>query len=123
MAFGEAGDGVGWQLYPVSATIEAYSPFKETTIMHKAQPHKTEFIRARIEPNLKAAAHAVFAELGVTPTQVITMLYKQVQNKHALPFDLSVPNAETARAIKEARNRKGLIACKDAKDMFKKLGR
>jgi DNA-damage-inducible protein J len=84
--------------------------------------HKTEFVRARIEPKLKAEAHAIFDELGVTPTQVITMLYKQIQNKHALPFDLSLPNAETARAIKEARKRKDVVICKDAEDMFKKLG-
>lgn len=84
--------------------------------------HKTEFVRARIEPQLKNEAHAIFKELGVTPTQVITMLYKQVQLKHALPFDLSLPNAETARAIKEARQRKGVVICKDAQDMFKKLG-
>ena len=84
--------------------------------------HKTEFIRARIEPKLKADAHALFEKLGVTPTQVITMLYKQVQIKHALPFDVSLPNAETIRAIKEARKRKGVVICKDANDMFEKLG-
>lgn len=84
--------------------------------------HKTEFVRARIEPRLKANANAIFKELGVTPTQVITMLYKQVQNEHALPFDLSLPNAQTDRAIKEARKHKGIVICKDAEDMFKKLG-
>ena len=89
--------------------------------MEKQQHHKSDFIRARIEPNLKADAHAVFEELGVTPTQVITMLYKQVQKRHALPFDLSLPNDETVRAIREARERKGIVACKDVKDMFKKL--
>jgi DNA-damage-inducible protein J len=83
--------------------------------------HKTEFVRARIEPHLKAEAHAIFEELGVTPTQVITMLYKQVKLKHALPFDVTLPNTETRRAIKEAKSRKGIVVCKDAEDMFKKL--
>ena len=32
------------------------------------------------------------------------------------------PNQETERAIKEARMGKGVVVCKDAKDMFKKLG-
>ena len=84
--------------------------------------YKTDYVRARIEPELKAEAHAICTALGVTPTQVITMLYKQVQRAHALPFDLSIPNAETARAIKEARKRKGVVVCKDTKDMFTKLG-
>lgn len=83
---------------------------------------KTDFVRARIDPKLKIAAQAVFEELGVTPTQVITMLYKQVKNRHALPLDLSLPNAETTRAIKEAKKRKGVVVCKNADNMFDKLG-
>ena len=82
---------------------------------------KEAFIRARIELQLKVDAEAIFSEFGVTPTQVITMLYKQVQRKHELPFDLHIPNKETARAIREARQRKGIVKCKDANDFFDKL--
>lgn len=89
--------------------------------MHKTE-HKTDFVRARIEHQLKMDVDSIFKELGVTTSQVITMLYKQVKHNHALPFDISVPNAATVRAIKEARKKKGVVACKDAKDMFKKLG-
>lgn len=53
---------------------------------------KTSFIRARIEPDLKEEAEAIFKSLGLTTSQVITMLYKQVTHKHALPFELHVPN-------------------------------
>jgi len=56
--------------------------------------HKTDFVRARIEPQLKADVHFIFEKLGVTPTQVITMLYKQVKNKRELPFNLSLHSAE-----------------------------
>lgn len=91
--------------------------------MHKGlSAHKTDFVRARIEPKLKEEVNAFLNKIGITPTQVITMLYKQIQQKHALPFDLSTPNAETTKAIKEARARKGVIVNKNAKDMFKKLG-
>ena len=83
---------------------------------------KTEFIRARIEPHLKAYVHAIFADLGITPTQAINMLYKQVQKRHKLPFELSLPNAETLRAIKETRKGKGVVRCKNAEDLFEKLG-
>lgn len=83
---------------------------------------KTEFIRARIEPHLKTEVHEIFHELGITPTQAITMFYKLIQRKHGLPMDLVTPNHETIKAIKEARQRKGVIAAKDTKDLFKKLG-
>lgn len=83
---------------------------------------KTAYIRARIEPSLKAKAEAVFDELGITPSQVITLLYKQVSRKHEIPVDLYLPNKKTARAIEEARKGKGVVECKDADDLFNKLG-
>lgn len=83
---------------------------------------KTAYIRARIEPELKTEAEAIFSELGMTPTQVITMLYKQVLRKHEIPLDLELPNKKTAKAIEEARTGKGVVACKDAGDLFNKLG-
>lgn len=83
---------------------------------------KSAYIRARIEPDLKMNAEAIFNELGVTPTQVITMLYKQVARKHHLPFDLHLPNDVTARAIQSAREGKEVVTCKNAKDLFDQLG-
>jgi len=32
------------------------------------------------------------------------------------------PNIETVKAIKKAKNRKNLVVCKDANDLFDKLG-
>lgn len=78
-------------------------------------------VQAAIPVRLKNKVNAIFAEYGVTSTQVIIKLYEQVENTHMLPFDFS-PNAETAKAIKEARKREGIVICKDTKDMFDKLG-
>ena len=83
---------------------------------------KSAYVRARIEPDLKIQAEAIFSEFGVTATQVITMLYKQVSRKHEIPLDLSLPNKETAKAIEEARKGEGVVRCKDVDDMFDKLG-
>lgn len=83
---------------------------------------KSEFIRARIEPHLKTEVHEIFHELGITPTQAITMFYKLIQRQHGFPVELVTPNRATIKAIKEARQRKGVVAAKDAKDLFKKLG-
>lgn len=83
---------------------------------------KSAYIRARIEPELKTEAEAIFSEFGMTASQVITMLYKQVSRKHEIPFDLNLPNKKTAKAIDEARKGKGVVACKNADDLFNKLG-
>jgi len=83
---------------------------------------KSAYVRARIEPDLKIGVEAIFSEFGVTPTQVITMLYKQVLRNHEIPIDLSLPNRETAKAIEEARNGEGIVKCKDVDDLFNQLG-
>lgn len=83
---------------------------------------KDDFIRARVAHGLKKHVHAVFDAIGVTPTQAVTMLYKYVERRRTLPADFFVPNEETASAIKEARAGKDVVVCKDAEDMFKKLG-
>ena len=82
---------------------------------------KTEFIRVRIEPDLKQNVHQVFKELGVTPTQVITMLYKIIEKQHSLPFELALPNKETIKTIKDAKAGRNLKSCKDVDDLIKKL--
>lgn len=58
---------------------------------------KTAYIRARIEPDLKIEAEEIFSEFGITASQVITMLYKQVTRKHEIPFDLSIPNKKNSK--------------------------
>ena len=63
---------------------------------------KTETIRARVEPDLKAQAEAVFNTLGLTPTEAITLFYRQVTFHHGLPFPVRIPNAETQAALKDA---------------------
>lgn len=83
---------------------------------------KEAFVRARVEPELKMIAEEILDELGITPTQAITMLYKRIAREHEWPLELKIPTGKTARAIKEARKKKGVVTCKNEKDLFKKLG-
>ncbi|MBT6219259.1 MAG: type II toxin-antitoxin system RelB/DinJ family antitoxin [Rhodospirillaceae bacterium] len=70
---------------------------------------KSEMIRARVEPDLKQDAEAVFSTLGMSPTEAITLFYKQVALQHGLPFEVRVPNAETLEAMRQAKEKDGLI--------------
>lgn len=58
---------------------------------------KSAYIRARIEPELKIEAEAIFKELGVTATQVITMLYRQVLRTGKIPLNLNLAKKEINR--------------------------
>ena len=63
---------------------------------------KSEMIRARVEPDLKQEAETVFAKLGLSTTQAITLFYKQVTLQQGLPFAVKIPNAETREALQDA---------------------
>ena len=83
---------------------------------------KTSTIRARIEPDLKGRVEHIFQQLGLTTTQAITLFYKQVELKNGLPFDVAIPDDVTRRTFSDTDAGRDLIICKDADDMFKKLG-
>jgi len=69
---------------------------------------KSEMIRARVEPRLKHDAEAVLDKLGMTPTEAITLFYKQVKLYKGLPFPVRIPNAATRKALHEAHSRETL---------------
>ena len=64
---------------------------------------KTEMIRARVEPDLKVQAERVLRGLGLSATEAITLFYKQVVLRQGVPFEVSIPNAETVEALRVAR--------------------
>jgi DNA-damage-inducible protein J len=83
---------------------------------------KNAVIRARVEPDLKEHAEAVFRRLGVSTTQAIAIFYKQVVLRKGLPFDVRIPNETTRRTFEATDAGRDVILCKDAEDMFQKLG-
>lgn len=82
---------------------------------------KSAFIRARISPELKNEAELILSELGITPTQAVTILYKYVARKHEWPVPLRVPNAKTLMTFKDTDKKNGLVASKNIEEMFCKL--
>ncbi len=83
---------------------------------------KTATVRARIQPGLKDYAENVFRRLGLNATQAITIFYKQVELRNGLPFNLALPTSTTKRTFDATDTGRDLIVCKNADDMFKKLG-
>ncbi len=83
---------------------------------------KSETIRARVEPSVKKAAESVFAKLGISTTDAITLFYKQVALHKGIPFELKIPNAETQAAMREAeQGLKGRKRYANAKALFDDL--
>lgn len=69
---------------------------------------KTEFIRARVEPELKTRAEEIFSKLGLSPTDAITLFYVQVILHGGLPFPVRIPSTETIAVMWQAETGEGL---------------
>jgi DNA-damage-inducible protein J len=83
---------------------------------------KTAVVRARLEPALKKSAEKVFAQLGLTTSEAIQLLYRQVSLTRSLPFSLRVPNKETQQSIRQTRRGVGVRRYRDKAALYKDLG-
>lgn len=83
---------------------------------------RTAMINARTEMELKAEVEGILKTLGMSTTEAINIFFKQVKMRKGLPFTVEIPNEETLKTFRDSEAGKGLVKCKDAGDMFKKLG-
>ena len=79
--------------------------------------NETGMICVRVEPELKSQAEEVFSELGLSPTEAITLFYTQVTLHRGLPFGARIPNDETIEALRQARAGEGLTKYADLEDL------
>jgi DNA-damage-inducible protein J len=84
--------------------------------------NKSAMIRARVDPQLKDEVEDLFAQLGLSTTEAITLFYRQVKLNRGLPFDVRIPNAVTQRTFAETDAGENVVRCEDAQDMFARLG-
>ena len=82
---------------------------------------KTEVVRARIEPDLKHEVEDILEKLGLKSSDAVNMLFKQIRMLKAIPFDVSIPNGETERAINEANKGRGLKEYKTVDSLFNSI--
>jgi DNA-damage-inducible protein J len=79
---------------------------------------KSAYINARIEPALKARAETIFAALGLSTSDAISMFFRQVVIRRGLPFDASIPNEETLAAIAELEDGGGEVVHHSTEQAF-----
>jgi DNA-damage-inducible protein J len=82
---------------------------------------KTAYLNARIDPDLKSEAEAIFEKIGLTSSQAITLFYKQVSLQQGIPFQVRVPNSETLAAIREAEQGGGKMHDGSAQEIFDQI--
>lgn len=82
---------------------------------------KTEMIRARITPDLKTEAEAIFKKLGLSTTEAITLFLSQVKLYKGLPFPVRIPNKTTLETFRKTDEGKELNEYKSVDAFVKKM--
>ena len=83
---------------------------------------KTANIRARIEPGLKIEVENILAELGLTVSETVHLLCRQIKLRRGLPFDVRIPNEITARTLNASKQGKGVRRFGSKKELYADLG-
>jgi len=79
---------------------------------------QTAVIHARIDPDTKAATEKVLDALGITPTEAIRLLYRQIAMRGEFPVELRVPNVETAAALAKADRGEDIETFDNTDDLY-----
>jgi DNA-damage-inducible protein J len=79
-------------------------------------------VRARIDAGVKRQAARALEDAGLSLSDAIRMMLTRVAVEKALPFEVRVPNAATARALRNADRGVGLTRSRNARELFAKLG-
>ena len=61
--------------------------------------NKTATVHARIDSETKYASERVLHKIGMTPTDAVRLLYRQIALRQEFPLELRVPNELTARTL------------------------
>ena len=84
--------------------------------------NRTANIRARVEPDLKTEVENILSDLGLTVSETVHLLYRQIKLQRGLPFDVRIPNELTARTLNASRNGKGVRRFGGKKELYADLG-
>lgn len=61
----------------------------------------TTMVHIRVDEQVKAQAAEALASMGLSVSDAVRMMLVRVAAEKALPFEIRMPNAETAAAIRE----------------------
>lgn len=78
----------------------------------------SSIIHARIDPATKATTERILGSLGLTPTEAIRLLYRQIAMRGEFPLELKVPNSLTADTLAKAGRGDEIETFESADDLY-----
>ncbi len=83
---------------------------------------KTEEARARVDAELKHRVEKVLEKLGLSVSEAIRIYFRMIELNRGLPFEIKIPNEETAAVFRDTDQGKNLERFDSAEDLFEDLG-
>ena len=82
---------------------------------------KTATIQTRVDPLVKNNAQMILKKLNISMSEAISMYLSQITLHNGIPFEIKIPNAVTAKTLKEAENGKNVHQVESIDELFKEL--
>jgi DNA-damage-inducible protein J len=79
---------------------------------------KDAYINVRVDRRLKTQAEKVLRSVGVSTSDIVTLLLRQVVLTRGVPFDVRLPNKETLDAMAELDEGGGEASTTTTRDTF-----
>ena len=76
----------------------------------------------RIDPDIKNKAAEYLKQMGLTTSEATRLFLHSVVLHKGLPFEIRIPNDETAEAIKDAKAGQNTVKHSSANELFDDLG-
>jgi len=81
----------------------------------------TPTIQVRIDENTKAQAQNVLNALRMSMSEAVKLFLRQVVLHQGIPFDVKIPNALTAKTLRESEEGKDLHRVSSVDELFEEL--
>ena len=63
---------------------------------------KSATIHARIDAETKQVSEDILRQIGMSPTEAVRLLYRQIAMRGEFPLELRVPNALTSKTLDQS---------------------
>ena len=83
---------------------------------------KNVVIHTRIDADLKAGAEHILESIGISASEAIRLFYRQIELHRGIPFDVKLPNKQTAETLCRSERGEEVYRATDADDLFDQLG-
>ena len=79
--------------------------------------NQTATVPARLDSTTKKRSEAILKQIGMTPTEAVRLLYRQIALRGEFPIELRVPNKLTINALEKSEKNEEIESFDSIEDL------